>query len=111
MAAASSGTKVARSKPLRAVRAQELIGHSNEGKSVRPLQRQSPRQRAILAALFVPPSSQPKFHPYPDTPISPRSPKANKLRGRSAYSQFLSAKKYVERYDRLVSSRDRKSIV
>ncbi len=44
------------------MRAEESIGHSNEGKSVRLLQRQSPRQRAILEALFVPPSSQPKFH-------------------------------------------------
>ena len=44
------------------MRAEESIGHSNEGKSGRLLQRQSLRQRAILEALFVPPSSQPKSH-------------------------------------------------
>ncbi len=41
---------------------QESIGYSSEGKSVRRLQRQSPRQQATRKALFVPPSSQPKSH-------------------------------------------------
>src|SRR4029077_9801912 len=102
-AAESFGTKVARSTVPRAAPAEEVIGHSNEGKSGHLLQHQSPRHRAILEALFVPPSSRPKFPPYPGTPISPRPPRANRLRGTSTCGRFPSARIHAEYHDRQLS--------
>ena len=47
------------------MQAEESIGYNNEGKSGRLPRRQSLKQRAVLEALFVPPSSQPKSRSIP----------------------------------------------
>src|SRR5438034_4245541 len=94
-----------RSTVPRAVRAEGSIGRSSEGKSERPLQRQSPRRQVARKALFVLPSFQSKSHSYRGTPLSPRLLKANRLQGRSAYSRFPSAEKRAERHEDRKSTR------